>query len=256
MPTTTTEIATERNGYILDVSFNRPTKKNALSSSMYTTLADVLHEADENNEVRVVLLHGQGDSFTAGNDLEDFMKNPPPASGSPQESLMRAFVDFDKPVVAAVHGAAIGAGVTILPHCDFVYAASSARVQRPFVNLAVVPEFGSSLTIPTQLGYLAAAELILLGQSFDAQQAAELGLVTRVVPDALFLVEARNTAEKLSEKPPAALRACKRLMKRALREQFTVAAAAENDEFSFRVRSPEAKEAIAAFFEKRRPNFN
>jgi enoyl-CoA hydratase/carnithine racemase len=249
------EIVTERAGTILDVSFNRPTKKNAMTFNMYTTLAGLLDEADKDDGVRVVLLHGAGDSFTAGNDLADFMKGLPEGGASPQERLIAALVAFYKPLVAAVHGAAIGSGTTMLPHCDFVYAGESAKFQMPFVNLALVPEFGASYSIAAQSGYLAAAELILLGKPFDARRAAELGLVTRVVPDQAVLATARETANRLAEKPAGALRASKRLMKRSVREQFDEAAGAESREFVARLHSAEAKEAFAAFFEKRRPDF-
>src|SRR5437667_12852445 len=180
----------------------------------------------------------------------------PPAPGeSPQTRLMTALINFDKPIVAAVHGAAIGGGTTMLTHCDFVYAGESARFQMPFVNLALVPEFGSSFTIPARVGYLRAAELILTGQFFDAQRAAELGLVTRVVPDQKLLATVTETAQKLAEKPAGALRACKRLMKRSSREQIEQAMKAENDEFALRVRSADAREAFTAFLEKRPPDF-
>jgi enoyl-CoA hydratase/carnithine racemase len=144
----------------------------------------------------------------------------------------------------------------MLTHCDFVFAGENAKFQLPFVNLALVPEFGSSFSIPSRLGYLRAAELILTGQSFDASRAAELGLVTRVVPNQELLTTATETAQKLAQKAPAALQACKRLMKRSMREQLEQAVALENEEFSARVRSAEAKEAFAAFLEKRPPNFS
>jgi len=144
----------------------------------------------------------------------------------------------------------------MLAHCDFVYAGESARFQLPFVNLALVPEFGSSYLLPLRLGYIRAAELILLGKPFDAVRSAELGFATQVVSDQKLLATATETARKLAEKPPAALQACKRLLKRAVREQLEQAAKSENVEFAVRVRSAEAKEAFAAFFEKRRPDFS
>ena len=144
----------------------------------------------------------------------------------------------------------------MLTHCDFVFAGETAKFQMPFVNLALVPEFGSSCTIPARAGYLRAAELILTGQSFDAGEAAELGVVTRVVPNQELLATATDTAQKLAQKPPAALRACKRLMKQSTREQLERAVKLENEEFSERVRSAEAREAFAAFLEKRPPNFS
>jgi enoyl-CoA hydratase/carnithine racemase len=249
------DIVTERSGGVLDILLNRPAKKNAMTSSMYTAIADVLDEAAKDDQVRVVLWHGAGDSFSAGNDLEDFMKNPPGPAESPQARLMRALINFEKPIVAAVHGAAIGGGTTMLAHCDFVYAGESARFQVPFVNLALVPEFGSSYLFPSRFGYVRAAELILLGQAFNASRAAELGLVTHVVPDQKLLATASETARKLAEKPAAALQACKRLMKQTVREQLERAVNFENAEFAARVRSAEAREAFTAFIEKRQPDF-
>ena len=250
-----TDIVTERSGAILRVQFNRPSKKNAMTSAMYITMADLLTSAAKDDHVRVVLWHGAGDSFCAGNDLDDFLKNPPGPEDSPQSRLINAFIAFEKPIVAAVHGAAIGGGTTMLTHCDFVYAGETAKFQMPFINLALVPEFASTFSVPMRIGYLRAAELIQLGLPFDANRAAELGLVTRVVPDARLLETATETAGKLAEKPAAALQASKRFMKRPWRDALLEAAKAENSEFSVRVRSADTKEAIAAFFEKRLPDF-
>ena len=141
---------------------------------MYTTLADIFREAGSDVGVRVVLWHGAGDSFCAGNDVEDFLKNPPGPREIPQARLMDALIGFEKPIVAAVQGAAIGGGTTMLTHCDFVYAGESAKFQMPFINLGLVPEFGSSFSVPARVGHLRAAELILLGEPFDARRAAEL----------------------------------------------------------------------------------
>ena len=249
------DIVTEQSGSVLDILLNRPAKKNAMTSSMYITIANVLDEAATDDRVRVVLWHGAGDSFSAGNDLEDFMKNPPGPGESPQARLISALINFEKPIVAAVQGVAIGGGTTMLGHCDFVYAGAKARFQLPFVNLALVPEFGSSYLLPLRGGYLRAAELILLGQPFDAVRAEEIGFVTRVVPDQDVLATANETARKLAEKPAVALQSCKRLMKRAAREELELAVKSENAEFAARVRSAEAREAFAAFAEKRQPNF-
>jgi enoyl-CoA hydratase/carnithine racemase len=250
------DIVAERSGSILEIQLNRPAKKNAMTSSMYIAMADVLDGAAKDDDIRVVLWHGAGDSFSAGNDLEDFVKNPPGPGESPQARLIGALINFEKPIVAAVQGAAIGGGTTMLGHCDFVYAGESARFQLPFVNLALVPEFGSSYLLPLRFGYIRAAELILLGTPFDASRAAELGFVTQVVPDHKLLATASETARNLAEKPAAALQACKRLMKHAAREQLEQAAKVENVEFAARVRSWEAREAFAAFLEKRRPDFS
>src|SRR4030088_254426 len=249
------EIITERSEGILRVELNRPKKRNAMTSSMYVTLADVFNEAAKDERTRVVLWHGAGDSFCAGNDLEDFLKNPPGPGEFPQARLMNALIDFDKPLIAAVHGAAIGGGTTMLTHCDFVYAGGSAKFQMPFINLAVVPEFGSSCSVPARIGHLRAAELILLGVPFDARRAAELGLVTQVISDKDVLARATETAGKLAAKPAAALQASKRLMKQPFREQIKAAMKAENEEFSVQVRSEDAKEAFSAFLEKRKPDF-
>jgi enoyl-CoA hydratase/carnithine racemase len=246
------EIITERFESVLRVQLNRPMKKNAMTSRMYATLADVFTDAAKDEYTRVVLWHGAGDSFSAGNDIEDFLKNPPGPGDSPQARLMNALLDFDKPLIAAVHGAAIGGGTTMLTHCDFVYAGESAKFQMPFINLAVVPEFGSSWSIPARIGQIRAAELFLLGSPFDAKRAAELGFVTQVVPDQNLMATATEAARRLAAKPLRALQASKRLMKRPFRDQIKAAMEAENQEFSTQVRSEEAKEALRAFLERRR----
>ena len=250
------DIITERSNGILRVQFNRPEKKNAMTGGMYTRLADIFNEANEDEETLVALWHSAGDAFSAGNDVGDFLKNPPGPGESPQAHLMDAFVRFEKPIVVAVQGAAIGGGTTMLTHCDFVYAGESAKFQLPFINLALVPEFGSSYSLPARIGYLRAADLFLLGEPFTAARAAELGLVTRVVPDRDLLATATATAQKLAGKPGGALRASKRLIKQGFVDQVKAAIRVENQAFSERVRSAEAKEALAAFLEKRPPNFN
>ena len=249
------DIITEHTGGILRVAFNRPEKKNAMTGNMYTSLADVLNEADKDDSISVVLWHSTGNVFCAGNDVVDFLKNPPKQDAFPQGDLMDAFVRFEKPIVAAVQGAAIGGGTTMLTHCDFIYAVESAKFQLPFINLALVPEFGSSFSIPARAGYLRAAELYLLGEPFTAARAAELGLVTRVVPDADLLTTATATAQKLAAKPSGALLASKRLLKQPSIGQLNAAIKNESQEFMERVTSADAKEALSAFLEKRPPNF-
>src|ERR1700731_1667901 len=250
------DILTERSGNILSVQLNRPAKKNAMTSGMYITMAELLNGAAKDDEIRVVLWHGAGNSFSAGNDIEDFVKNPPGAGESPQSQLIQALIAFEKPIVVAVQGAAIGGGTTMLTHCDFVYAGESAKFQMPFINLALVPEFGTSFSVPARVGHLRAAELIMLGEPFTAARAAELGLVTRVVPDRDLLATATATAQKLAAKPSGALRDCKRLIKRSSIDQLREAVKIENQEYVERVPSAEAKEAFSAFLEKRPPNFN
>src|ERR1700686_1481475 len=249
------DIVTERSGAILRVELNRPAKKNAMPAAMYPGLADTFREAAKDEAVRVVLWHGAGDAFCAGNDIGDFLNNPPGPGESPQARLMNALIAFYKPIVAAVQGVAIGGGTTMLTHCDFVYAGESAKFQLPFINLGLVPEFGSSFSVPARMGHIPAAELFLLGEPFDAKRAAELGLVTRVVPDQKLLTSATETAQQLAEKPVGALQACKRLMKQPSRAQMEQAMKAENEEFASRVRSADTKEAFTAFLQKRPPDF-
>src|SRR3984893_1828448 len=224
------DIITERSGSILRIQLNRPEKKNAMTSDMYVTLAELLNAAAKDEQIRVVLWHGAGDSFCAGNDVVDFLKSPPGPGETPQARLMKASVNFDKPLVAAVHGSAIGGGTTMLTHCDFVYAGESAKFQMPFVNLAVVPEFGSTRSVPARIGHIRAAELILLGLPFDAKRAADLGFVTQVVSDQNLLATATETARKLAAKPAGALQASKKLMKQSFREQIKAAMKDENEE--------------------------
>jgi enoyl-CoA hydratase/carnithine racemase len=250
------DIVSERSNGILRVELNRPEKKNALTGAMYTHLADIFNEAAEDQETLVVLWHSAGDVFSAGNDIGDFLKNPPGPGDFPQARLMDAFVRFEKPIVVAVQGAAVGSGTTMLTHCDFVYAGENAKFQLPFINLALVPEFGSSYSLPVSIGHLRAAELFLLGEPFTAARAAELGLVTRVVPDEHLFATATEAAQKLAAKPGGALRASKRLIKQSFIDQVKATIQVENEVFSERARSAEAKEAFSAFLEKRPPNFN
>ena len=248
------DIITERTNGILRVEFNRPERKNAMTSGMYVRLADIFNEAAEDEETRVVLWHSAGDTFCAGNDIGDFLKPPGPGE-TPQARLMDAFFRFEKPIVVGVQGAAVGGGTTMLMHCDFIYAGEGAKFKLPFIDLALVPEFGSSYSMPARIGYLRAAELFLLGEPFGAVRAAELDLVTRVVPDKQLFATAMEITKKLAAKPGGALRASKRLLKQGFIDHVKAAAKLEGREFSERLRSSEAKEAFSAFLEKRPPNF-
>lgn len=248
------DIKTELSNGILRVELNRPEKKNALTASMYLSLAAIFSGAAEDEAVRVVLWHGAGDSFCAGNDVGDFLKGPAPGE-TPQARLMDALIAFEKPIVAAVQGVAVGGGTTMLTHCDVVYAGESAKFKLPFIDLALVPEFGSSFSIPARIGHLRAAEMFLLGAPFDAARAAELGLVTRVVPDEDLFATATTAAQTLAVKPAGALRAHKQLIKQASIGQLRAAVNRENQAFAERLGSAEAKEALSAFLEKGPPNF-
>lgn len=247
------DILTELSGNVLRVQLHRPAKKNAMTASMYTTLAGILTSAAKDEHVHSILWHGAGDLFCAGNDVQDFIENPPahPPVDSHQAVLMKAFVALDKPLVAAVHGAAVGGGATMLLHCDFVYAAAGTKFVLPFIDLALCPEFGSSYTLPARLGYLRAAELLLLGQPFDAAQAADYGIVTQVLDAPDVLGKATETAQKLAAKPPAAMRTSKRLMRQSTQSLLMAAIEAENEQLAARVRSPESQEIFASFLRKR-----
>jgi enoyl-CoA hydratase/carnithine racemase len=243
-------------GGILKIELNRPQKRNALTLAMYTEFAELLNTAQANPEIRVVLVSAAGDNYSAGNDLQDFLEHPPGSGDSPQKQMIDALRVLDKPLVGAVQGAAVGSGATMLTYFDFVYASQNARFQYPFINLALVPEFGTSFSLPDQVGYLRAAEIVLLGHAFDASTALSLGLVTKVLPDAEVLAAAEQIAQELAQKPSAALKASKRLLRRQVRPHVAQATQDEMVEFSERVRSADAREALTAFFEKRSPHFN
>lgn len=251
----TSEIVTERLGNVLCVQLNRPAKKNAMTFAMYSAIAEILSDAAKDDDVHVALLHGAGDSFSAGNDLEDFLHaSIKMDSNSPQGRFIAALINFEKPLIAAVHGAAVGSGTTVITHCDFVYAAENTTFRMPFIDLALVPELGTSYLVPAQIGYIAAAELFLLGKPFDARRAVELGLVTRVVSDHGLMAAAMEAAQLLARKPPGALQASKRLLKRWAREQTEAAVTVENQEYDTRLRSADTKQALTAFLEKHRPD--
>jgi enoyl-CoA hydratase/carnithine racemase len=241
---------------VLNLQLNRPQKRNALTLDMYAEFAGLLNSAQSNPEIRVVLVSAVGDNYSAGNDLQDFLDHPPGSGDSPQKQLIDALRMFDKPLAGAVRGAAVGSGATMLTYFDFVVAGQSARFQYPFINLALVPEFGTSFSLPDQVGYLRAAEIILLGHPFDASTALNLGLVTKVLPDAEVVSSAEQIAHELAQKPLAALKASKQLLRRQFRPRVEQATQDELVEFSERVRSVDAREALTAFFEKRPPRFN
>jgi enoyl-CoA hydratase/carnithine racemase len=241
---------------ILTLRFDRPEKKNALTRAMYSALAEGLTRADDDSAVRVILITGTGGCFTSGNDLADFLNAPLTEEQSPALQFLMAIFMARKPIVAAVVGAAIGIGTTMLLHCDLVYAGAGAIFQMPFVNLGLCPEAGSTLLLPRMVGHQRAAELLLLGEPFSAEAARDVGLVNAVFPDGEILETARAKALQLSAQPSAAMRLAKELLKRhtvsALRETITE----EGRCFRERLRSPEAAEALAAFMERRKPDFS
>jgi enoyl-CoA hydratase/carnithine racemase len=237
---------------VIEIRFDRPDKKNALTGPMYRAMTAALADSSARPDIGAVLFTGQGDAFCAGNDLKDFMAGP--EGGAAAFAFIQAIAAFDKPLVAAVQGLAVGVGTTMLFHCDLVYAAPDARFIMPFVNLGLVPEAGSSLLAPTTLGHAKAAAMLLLGEPMDADAADRAGLVTAIVPAEGLLAHVRAKAAALMAKPPQALLATRRLMKG---DSAALAARMEEEARLFRetLSSPEAQEAFAAFFEKRAPVF-
>ena len=245
---------------VATIEIARPEKKNAFTVAMYQAMADALNAAREDAAVRAVLITGQPGIFTSGNDVEDFLTRPPGQGSDSMESpvfrFMRALLDCDKPVVAAVTGAAIGIGTTMLLHCDFVYVSDEARLAMPFVSLGLVPEYASSLLVPQLMGPRRAAEKLLLGDPFTGEQAVECGIANAVLPAGELLAHARRVAERFNQLPPGAVRDAKRLMRAPQRELVLQTIKTEGEIFGQRLRSPEAREAFQAFFEKRRPDFS
>jgi enoyl-CoA hydratase/carnithine racemase len=255
------EILTGKADGILTIEFNRLARKNAITTGMYQAMADALVEADKDPQVRAVLITGKPEIFTAGNDLDDFLRNAAPVPGVPNEDrsvfqFMRALSGISKPVVAAVSGAAIGIGTTMLMHCDLVYAADNARFSLPFTQLGLCPEFASSLLLPQLAGYPRAAEKLMLGEAFGAQEAFEMGLLSKVLPAAEVRAYAQQQAAKLAALPAASIRATKTLMKRPRTQVIGEHLAVESAQFAAMLQGPEAKEAFTAFFEKRKPDFS
>ena len=249
-------ILSETRDGVARVEINRPDKKNALTAAMYQAMADAIKAAEAAAAVRVLLIHGKPDLFTAGNDLQDFLDNPPRDDDRPVFRFLYGISQAQKPIVAAVAGAAVGIGTTMLLHCDLVYAAPNARLQLPFVNLGLVPEAASSLLLPALAGYQRAAELLLLGEPFSAHKGKEIGLVTEVVPEAELFGVAMAQAQKLAARPAASLRLTKQLLKQGQAAAVAQRIRQESEHFGERLKSPEAKEAFTAFLEKRKPDFS
>jgi len=248
-------IKTENKDGILFLAFNRPDKKNAITLDMYRAFTAALKSAQADAAVRVVLVHGEGTAFTAGNDLADFL-SVPIDENSPLPPFLDALTHFEKPLVAAVTGPAVGIGTTMLLHCDLAYCDTTAKFAMPFTNLGLVPEGGSSYLLPRIAGQARAAELLMLGDPFSGAKAKEAGLINDVVAPEKLMETALAAAKKLAAQPPTALRLTKSLLKRWSRETMDRAVSAELDIFAQQLRGPEAKEAMTAFFEKRKPDFS
>ena len=254
-------IVTENKDGICRIEIRRPEKKNALTTAMYSAMADALDQAERDPAVRVILIHGQPGApgvFTAGNDLGDFLANPPVQEDPPPPvfRFLNTFSNLKKPFIAAVSGVAVGVGTTMLLHCDLVYAGQSARFALPFVSPGLCPEAASSLLLPALAGHARASEMLLLCEPFNAEKAREVGLVNAVLPDDQVFEHAMAQARKLAALPTASVKLTKQMLKTAQRALIDQTMQSEMRQFKERLVSPEAKEAFAAFFDKRKPDFS
>ena len=253
----TDHVRTELTDGVLTVALSRPEKKNAITQAMYAGLAEATRRARDDDAVRVILFRGEGDSFSAGNDIADFIAIGASGEGqltdAPVFHFLKALADLDKPAVAAVRGRAVGIGLTLLLHCDMVVVAEDALLSAPFVNLALAPEAASSMLLPHVLGHQRAFEVFALGEPIDGRTALTWGLANRAVPAEQVEVVARELAEKLAARAPNSIRKTKALMRDA--ERLWTLMQAEGEAFGAQMRSPEAMEAFMAFSQKRAPNF-
>ena len=253
------DILTHVEAGVMTLTFNRVDKKNSITRAMYAALADGLERAAQDAAVRVALIQGDATVFSAGNDIGDFQNapaDPGPREQQPVWRFLRAIATFPNPIVAAVCGPAVGVGTTLLLHCDLVYAGDNAAFALPFVNLGLVPEAASSLLLPQMLGYHRAAEALLLGEPFMAEAALEVGLVNRVVPPTECNAAAQQQARKLAAKPLASLIETKRLMKGGQQAAVLARMNEEGELFGRMLHEPAAREAFAAFAERRKPDFS
>jgi enoyl-CoA hydratase/carnithine racemase len=244
-----TEITTSRHGQTLVVRLNRPEKMNALTRAMYGGLAQNLNEAAEDESVRCVLITSEGDHFTAGNDIRDFMSNPPTEEDSDVAKFLGSLLEFPKPLLAAVKGNAVGVGTTMLLHCDVVVASPSAQFSMPFTSLGLVPEAGSSKLFPELVGYQRAAKIFMTGEPFQAEDAMEMGLVADIEDDPE--AKALEIAEKIAQQPPKAIMNTKALMKANKHDAVAHVMRAEFQLFAMALQSEEAAEAFMKFMSSR-----
>ena len=250
------DILTHQDAGVLTLTFNRVERKNSINVAMYDALATALEKAAGDAATRVVVIQGHETIFSAGNDIEDFLKNKPAGMDSPVFRFLRGIATFPKPLVAAVCGPAVGVGTTLLFHCDLVYAGDNAAFSMPFVNLGLVPEAASSLLVPQMFGYHRAAEALLLGEPFMAEAALEVGLANRVVPPSEANALAQAQARKLAAKSLSSLIATKQLMKGGQQKAVLERMGEEGAQFGRMLGEPAAREAMTAFMEKRKPDFS
>jgi enoyl-CoA hydratase/carnithine racemase len=250
-------VRVKRSGAVVAITLARPERRNAITVAMYAALADAVEAADADRAVRVITLQGEGQDFAAGNDLADFLEAAPRLDEEiPVWRLLRVLATCETPIVAAVHGNCVGIGTTILLHCDLVIADASARFSMPFVDLGLVPEAASSLLFPRLAGRRRAARFLLLAEPFGREEAAAIGLVSHCAVAGTTEAKLQEIVSALLAKPPEALRQTQQLLRHGAREEILDRMKLESSRFAERLASAEVKEAISAFFEKRRPNFS
>lgn len=253
---TTEHVTTSLSEGILTIKMNRPDKKNALTQDMYTGLREALELLSSNTEARVGYLTGTDECFSAGNDLSDFLKNPPQdVDSAPVFRFLKTLLALEKPLVAAVNGPAVGIGTTMLLHCDLVYATPNAKFQLPFASLGACPEAASSMILPHLISHQKAAELLFLCDFFSGEDAKSFGIVNDTFAPETYQEQAYAVAQRLVKQPASSLRVSKMLMKQHNREALEAAMDLEAENFIEMIKSPEANEAIQAFLEKRKPDF-
>jgi enoyl-CoA hydratase/carnithine racemase len=244
------DVLVEDRAAVRTITLNRPEKKNALTPGMYTIMAKALNEAAGDFAIRAVVITGAGSAFTGGNDISDFLETPPTGPDSPVFHFLYALHDFPKPLIAAVHGNAVGIGTTALLHCDIVVAAPDSKFQMPFVNLGLVPEAGSSLLFPKLVGHAKASEIFLTGRPFGAEEALGMGLVNKVSPD--YLADAISMAEAIAAQPPTAVINTKALLKSGHHQAVSMVMEAEGELFRIALESDEAQIAFMNFLNKKK----
>ena len=249
-------IQTSLEGGLFRITINRVDKKNALTKDMYSAMGDALDLAAGDKNARVVIFQGMAGIYTSGNDIKDFLENPPKSLDAPVFVFIKKLQKFEKPIIAAVDGLAIGIGTTMLLHCDLVYATANVRFQLPFANLGLCPEAGSSYLLPAACGYVKAAEFLLLGNPFNSHQALAAGIINDIVPPEELNDTVTEVAGQLAAKPPATLRLIKSLMKAKDKVDLVAWIDVEGKHFGECLDSPEAREAFTAFMEKRAPDFS
>ncbi|SDR93162.1 short chain enoyl-CoA hydratase [Halopseudomonas xinjiangensis] len=247
----------ERNEAVLTLTMHRPDKKNALTRDMYGAMATAINAAQEDASIRAVIIRGSAECFTSGNDVSDFLNAPASEPESPVYRFLKAICHADKPLIAAVNGPAVGVGTTMLLHCDLIYVAENARLKMPFVNLGLCPEAGSSFLLPRLLGHPRTAELLLLGEEISGSRAVEFGLANQALPAGQPVFDAAmSAARRIAELPPESMRLTKQLIKRGVADVASRVMDEEGEHFSKLLGGPEAREALAAFMQKRKPVFN